>query len=119
MNKKIVVVDDNKDILDALELTLSYENYSVHTTSKADEALSYICEIRPDVVLLDVLMSGVDGRDICRKLKQSKELGNIPVIMISAHPSAEESVKKVGADDFLAKPFDIDILLERVSKLSN
>ena len=119
MNKTILVVDDNEDILDALEMTLSFENFTVHTTSRAEDALRFVDEIRPDVVLLDVLMSGIDGRDICRMLKNSDILGKTPVIMISAHPSAEESVRKVGADDFLAKPFDMDSLINSINRLSN
>lgn len=119
MNKKILVVDDNKDILEALEMILTHENFSVLTTSRAEDAFRYICEEKPDLVLLDVLMSGIDGRDICRRIKQSDVLNKIPVIMISAHPSVEESVKKVGADGFLAKPFDMGLLLERINRVSN
>ncbi|MBV9616971.1 MAG: response regulator [Ktedonobacteraceae bacterium] len=116
--KKIVVVDDDPDILDALQMTLEYEGYEVTTTEKGEyaENLPNTNENLPDLIILDVLLSGKDGRIICQKLKNQQETRHIPVIMISAHPNAKQSVKDVGADDFLAKPFDVDELLAMVSR---
>ena len=116
--KKIVVVDDDPDILDALQMTLEYEGYEVTTTEKGEyaENLPNTNENLPDLIILDVLLSGKDGRTICQKLKNQQETRHIPVIMISAHPNAKQSVKDVGADDFLAKPFDVDELLAMVSR---
>ena len=116
--KKIVVVDDDPDILDALQMTLEDEGYEVTTTEKGEyaENLPNTNENLPDLIILDVLLSGKDGRTICQKLKSQQETRHIPVIMISAHPNAKQSVKDVGADDFLAKPFDVDELLAMVSR---
>ena len=116
--KKILVVDDDPDILDALQITLEDAGYDVTTTEKGD----YAENLRdtnggfPDVIILDVLLSGKDGRIICQKLKSQENTRHIPIIMISAHPGAKQSVKAVGADDFLAKPFDIDDLLVKVEQ---
>lgn len=116
--KKILVVDDDPDILDALQFTLEDAGYIVTTTEKGE----YAENLRdgngglPDLILLDVLLSGKDGRTICQKLKSQSETRHIPVIMMSAHPGARESVKDVGADDFLAKPFEVEHLLAKISK---
>lgn len=117
LGKNILVVDDDPDILDALQFTLEDAGYAVVTSLKGD----YAENLRdgngglPDLIILDVLLSGKDGRLICRKLKSQDETRHIPIIMISAHPGARESVKEVGADDFLAKPFDVDALLARIA----
>src|SRR5450432_1635499 len=104
-SKKIVVVDDDPDILDALQMTLEDEGYDVTTTEKGEyaENLRKTNGNLPDLIILDVLLSGKDGRTICQKLKSQQETRHIPVIMISAHPNAKQSVKDVGANDFLAK----------------
>ncbi len=117
-SKKIVVVDDDPDILDALQMTLEDEGYDVTTTEKGEyaENLRGTNGNLPDLIILDVLLSGKDGRTICQKLKSQPETRHIPIIMISAHPNAKQSVKDVGADNFLAKPFDVNELLALVAK---
>jgi DNA-binding response OmpR family regulator len=117
--KKILVVDDDPDILDALQLTLEDADYQVTTTEKAEyaENLRDTNGGLPDMIILDVLLSGKDGRLICQKLKSQETTRHIPILMISAHPNAQHSVKAVGADAFLAKPFDIDELLAKIDEL--
>ena|ERR1044072_7206739 len=116
--KRILVVDDDPAILDALEQMLRDEGYEVETTVKdgryVEESLG---RGLPDLIILDMLLSGHDGRDICRTLKSRPETTRIPIIMISAHPSAEATSLAAGADDFLAKPFNVDALLLKVEKL--
>ncbi len=114
--KKILVVDDDPDILDALRFLLEDAGYEVKTTEKGEyaENLHDTNGGLPDVIILDVLLSGKDGRLICQKLKSQEDTKLIPIIMISAHPNAKQSVKAVGADDFIAKPFDMDELLARI-----
>lgn len=113
--KNIVVVDDDPDILEAIQLVLEDAGYQVQTSQKGEfaEQLSKQSTL-PDLLILDVLLSGKDGRVICHKLKSQKQTENLPILMISAHPSARETVSAVGADGFLPKPFDIDVLLEKV-----
>ncbi len=120
MNKKrILVVDDDEGILDAISLLLDEMGYEVAITPKGEETYKKIDEFHPDLILLDVLMSGSDGRDICKKLKNEVTTKNIPIIMISAHPSAAKSVFEFGANDFLAKPFETEDLLEKIKKNLN
>jgi CheY-like chemotaxis protein len=70
----------------------------------------------PDLLLLDIWMSGIDGRDICKELKQKENTKKIPIVLISASREIERSALEAGADDFLAKPFEIDDLLEKIEK---
>lgn len=113
--KNILVIDDDKDILDAITFVLESDGYSVTTSEKGDYAENLIFQQHlPDLIILDVLLSGKDGRVICKKLKSQKETKSIPIIMVSAHPNAEKTVKEAGADSFLAKPFDIESLLENI-----
>ncbi len=116
--KKILVVDDDPDILDALKFLLEFDGYEVKTTEKGEyaENLRDTNGGLPDLIILDVLLSGKDGRLICQKLKSQLDTKHIPIIMISAHPNAKQSVAAVGADDFMAKPFDADELLSMVMK---
>lgn len=116
--KKILVVDDDPDILDALRFMLEDSGYEVKTTEKGEyaENLRDTNGGLPDVIILDVLLSGKDGRLICQKLKSQEDTRHIPIIMISAHPNAKQSVSAVGADDFMAKPFDMDELLTKIAK---
>jgi DNA-binding response OmpR family regulator len=116
--KKILVVDDDLDILDALQILLEFAGYDVKTTEKGEyaENLRDTNGGLPDLIILDVLLSGKDGRLICQKLKSQQDTKHIPIIMISAHPNAKQSVAAVGADDFMAKPFDVDELLAMVVK---
>lgn len=115
----ILVVDDDPGILDALHVLFESEGYRVHTCEKGDyvEALRDDIGTLPDLIVLDVLLSGKDGRTICRTLKSQDATRRIPVVMISAHPGAEQSVKEVGADAFVAKPFAIDAMLDTVADL--
>lgn len=116
--KTILVVDDDPDILDALQFMLEDAGYSVKTTEKGEyaENLHDSNGGLPDVILLDVLLSGKDGRLICQKLKSQEETRHVPIIMMSAHNNARQSVASVGADDFIAKPFEAEELLEKLAK---
>ena len=115
--KKILVVDDDPDILDAIQFVLEDAGYNVKTTQKGEYAENlHKLDSLPHLIILDVLLSGKDGRTICQKLKSQTKTKDVPIIMISAHPSAQQTVKAVGADDFLSKPFDINMLLKKVDQ---
>ena len=114
--KKILMVDDEPDILEFLQVILEEEGYMVVTAVKSDYLENLHNGGLPHLILLDMLLSGKDGREIVRHLKSQEETKHIPVIMFSAHPSAEETARNAGADDFLAKPFDIDVLLAKITR---
>ena len=113
--KKILVVDDEPDILAFLQELLEEEGYSVITTNKTDYINTLHNGPLPHLILLDVFLSGSDGREIVKLLKSQKATQHIPVIMFSAHPKAEETALRAGADGFVAKPFEMEELLARIS----
>jgi DNA-binding response OmpR family regulator len=113
--KKILVVDDEPDILEFVQAILEDEGYTVATTSKGEYVETLHNGGLPNLILLDVLLSGKDGRTIARQLKSQEDTKHIPIIMFSAHPSAEQTAREAGADDFIAKPFEIDDLLEKIA----
>jgi DNA-binding response OmpR family regulator len=114
--KKIMIADDDPGIVDAVEIILDFEGYEVSSTVNGSTVLDMKTEF-PDLLLLDIWMSGSDGRDICRELKQRMDTRAIPIIMISASRDIERSAYEAGADDFLAKPFEIDDLLGKIKRL--
>lgn len=114
--KKIMIADDDPGIVDAVEIILDFEGYEVSSTVNGATVLDMTSEF-PDLLLLDIWMSGSDGRDICRELKHRADTKGIPIIMISASRDIESSAFEAGADDFLAKPFEIDDLLGKIKKL--
>lgn len=117
-NRTIMIADDDPGIVDAVEIMLGFEGYDVITTLTGDKVLNMESNY-PNLLLLDVWMSGYDGRDICKALKQNHATKQIPVIMISASPELKKSATEAGADDFLEKPFDIDELLTKIKLLIN
>lgn len=112
---KILVVDDDLDILVVMEILLSMKGFEVDVTAKWENTFEKIRTFKPNLILLDVLISGNDGRTICKQLKSQVDTKNIPIIMFSAHPSAAATIREYGADDFIAKPFDVNDLLEKVN----
>jgi DNA-binding response OmpR family regulator len=115
--KTILVIDDDLDILAFLHDLLELEGYQVVVTPKGDHLEKMQQEGLPDLILLDIFLSGRDGREIVKDLKEQEKTQQIPVIMFSAHPSAEATARAAGADDFLAKPFPVDDLLAKVHAL--
>ena len=113
---KILVVDDDIDILSVMKILLSMKGFDVEVTSRGENAVPKIESFKPDVILLDVLISGYDGRAICKQLKSNEATRDIPVIMFSAHPGAAATIAEYGADDFIAKPFDVNNLMKKVNR---
>jgi len=116
--KRILVADDNPAILDVLKIMLEDEGYEVETTVDGAVAQNMKKPL-PDLLLLDVWMSGIDGRDVCKSLKSSAETQHIPVIIISATKDIEIISKEAGADDFISKPYQMNNLLKLVAKHTN
>lgn len=112
--KSIFIIDDDRDILEALDIYFHEVGFTVFSSEDGDRVMNETKKIKPDVILLDLLLSGNDGADITKELKSDKETKNVPIVIISAHPNAKQRAKACGADDFLAKPFDLDELLKKV-----
>lgn len=107
-----MIADDDLGIVDAVEMLLEYKGYQVRTAS--ENTLVRIMEELPDVLLLDIWMSGEDGLEICKTLKSQELTKDMPVLMISASKDIEHSALNAGADDFLAKPFEMTHLLDKI-----
>lgn len=113
--KKILVADDDPAILEVIRLILEDEGFEVKTAVDG-EAIYKMEKDYPDVLLLDIWMSGMDGRDICTHVKKQELTKNIPIIMVSANRDTEKIAREAGADDFLTKPFEMDELVAVVKK---
>lgn len=115
--KKIFIADDDQDILDILKLMLRTRGYQVQVSNNGSELFEYETEQLPDLVLLDIWMSGVDGRDICTRLKNSPRTKHIPVLFISANSNIDIIASTHCAEGFIAKPFDMNMLLNKVEQV--
>lgn len=107
----ILIIEDNEDILMMLEMMLVNQNYRVSKKADGGNVELFIKETQPDVILMDMLLSGVDGTLVCKLVKEDLSTKHIPVIMISALSQGQEKSEEVGADFFLAKPFEMEDLL--------
>ena len=116
--KKVLIIDDDPDILEAIQIVLETGGYASDTTTRGEEAQQKIESYQPDLIILDIYLSGQDGRQICEELKRDKKTEHIPIIMFSAHPTAEKTIKNCRADAFIAKPFSINGLLEQVKRFT-
>ena len=114
---KILVVDDDSGIGEMLKTVLEFYGYEVDVTEKPLKAEELIQEKNIDIVLLDMLISGVDGTDVCAGIRQNPEISETPVLMMSALHDAGPKCKKAGANDFIAKPFEVEDLTERIEKI--
>ncbi|MEE1107154.1 response regulator YycF [Macrococcoides canis] len=113
MSRKIVVVDDEKPIADILEFNLKKEGYEVHVAYDGDDAVELIYDIQPDIVLLDIMLPGRDGMEVCREVRKKYDM---PIIMLTAKDSEIDKVLglELGADDYVTKPFSTRELIARV-----
>ena len=114
--EKILVVDDEEDILELIRYNLINEGYRVDCAASGEEALIKAAEQSPDLILLDLMLPGLDGLDVCRELKANSATRQIPVIMITAKGEDADIVSglELGAEDYVTKPFSPRILLARV-----
>ncbi|OQY54535.1 MAG: hypothetical protein B6245_21135 [Desulfobacteraceae bacterium 4572_88] len=112
---KILIVDDAPSVLSFLSDILM-PHYTVETASSGEDALEVLLKFRPDMVLLDVIMTGLDGYEICRKIRADGSFGFIKIIMISVGTTLKERLRgyEAGADDYIGKPFDDEELLAKV-----
>lgn len=118
--RRILAVDDDNDILDILQFILEDSGYKVDTLSDGNKLMDSISKNNPDLILLDVMLGNVDGRELCKQLKKDDHTHDIPVVMISASHNAGNTVNlENGPNDFVAKPFDINELLNTIQKQLN
>ena len=114
--EKILVVEDEEDIAELIEYNLLKNGYAVHVVSSGEEAIPSARKQGPDLVLLDLMLPGIDGLEVCRRLKGDVSTRDIPVIMVTARGDEEDVVAglELGADDYILKPFSPRVLAARV-----
>ncbi|KQM61300.1 PleD family two-component system response regulator [Chryseobacterium sp. Leaf201] len=112
---KIMVVDDSPAIVDSIEMMLDFEGFEVDKFYKGSEMFSALDpDMKPDVILMDMWLSGEDGRDFCKLIKTDEKLKDIPVLIMSASRGLEQSALDAGANEFIAKPFDLGNMVDRI-----
>ena len=116
-NKNILVVEDDPDIKELISFNLSNQGHQVFEANNGELGIEKAREKIPDLILLDLMLPGIHGLDVCRIIKADQETKDIPIIMVTAMGQEEDIVKglETGADDFITKPFSIKVLLARVS----
>ena len=117
--KNIVIVDDEIDILEILKINIERNNYKAHCFQDGESAISHILKNIPDLIILDLMLPGIDGFDICRLLKNKDLTRNIPILILSAKGEESDIIKglELGADDYVTKPVSAKVLSARVNTL--
>ncbi len=116
---KVIIVDDDRDTREMLTLALELEGFEVSQAANGLRLISAMHVDRPDVILLDVMMSWIDGYELCRAIKKNETFHDIPVIFISARKSVEDERVGIeaGAVDYFPKPLDMDRLIARIRQI--
>ena len=116
--KKILIVDDEQDIVESLKFVLETEGYECYTAFNGDDGLKSAKEIVPDLILLDIMMPKMNGYKISRLLKFDNKYKNIPILMVTARTQDEDKLigEETGADEYITKPFELDDIVKRVDK---
>lgn len=115
-DKKILLLDDNKDLLLIVQIILKAQGHEVVLACCVDEAAQKIKVHQPSLILMDVFIKEEDGREFCSRLKRDAATSDIKVIMMSGIDEENENLYAIGADDFIAKPFNYDELLDKVQR---
>lgn len=116
ISKHVLVIDDEEDILLLIKAMLEEEGYTATLLRTVDTLDEHLAKHPPDMLVIDMLLSGVNGRDVIKQMKSQPETRALPLLVLSAHPSAEQEAMLAGADAFLAKPFEMDEFLAMVAK---
>lgn len=119
MAKKILVVDDEKELVKAIQIRLERAGYEIIIANDGEEGLEKAKRCKPDLIILDVMLPKMDGYKVCRLLKFDEKYKNIPIIMLTAraHESDAKISAEVGADMYITKPFDHQVVLSNVQRL--
>ena len=116
---RILIVDDDADLADLIQTKLSSESHQVFTINSGEGAFEMAKQVRPDIIVLDIMLPGVTGYQICRRLRKDPELYGVGILILTALGEEPEVLHGLeqGADDFLAKPFKLDTLIEKIDGL--
>jgi DNA-binding response OmpR family regulator len=113
--KTVLIADDDVDLLQLVQMQLQHAGFRV-LLSVNGFGITKLAESRPDIILLDITMDGISGGDICLKLKANALTSSIPIIMFSANDNIEQIVHECGANDFVRKPFNAEVIREKIAR---
>jgi len=114
--KKVLIADDDHDLLQLVKMQLQQAGFTVYLSLNGNGIVKMAADGHPDIILLDIAMDGISGGDICKKLKTSDKTAAIPIIMISANDNIESIANSCGANDYVRKPFNLQIIKEKISQ---
>jgi len=116
-NRKILIVEDDKDIAEMISYNLRKEGYTALSAERGDEAVDRVRRERPCLIILDVMLPGADGLEVCKALRSSQETAEVPIIMLTAKSQESDKVLglELGADDYMTKPFSPRELIARIN----
>ena len=116
MSKKVLVVDDSLDVIKMIGLMLQHQGFEIIAAQSGAQALAKAQAENPDVIILDIMMPGVDGYEVCRRLRADPVTANTPILMFTAKTSVSDKVAgfEAGADDYLTKPIRPSDLVSRI-----
>ena len=115
MAKKILILDDNEDILEMMKVALEDEGHEVECMVNTDDIYKTISHTKPDLLIVDYILSGINGGELCHQVKNNPKTEHIPVIMVSGHQRVLQSLGTYGADIFIAKPFSLEDIVSNVN----
>jgi len=116
MTKKILILDDNEDILEMMRVALEDEGHEVECMTNTDDILKTIQSTKPNLVIVDYILSGINGGELCHQIKTNPKTSHIPVIMVSGHQRILQSLGNYGEDVFIPKPFSLEDIVSNVNK---
>ncbi len=111
---RILIVEDNNDVLWVVKIVLKRYGFKVMAIPRGEDVMPKTKTFRPHLILLDVVLSGISGVDVCNELKANEKTKEIPIIMFSAHANMNDILKLSKPDDFIAKPFDVNELVKKI-----
>jgi DNA-binding response OmpR family regulator len=114
---KILILDDSPDLLEVTKFIMEHSGYTAKTLSDADNIYDEVAEFKPDLLILDISLSGADGREICKELRKNAMTAHLGILVFSATPKALMDYNSFKADDYLEKPFEIKVFLEKIKSL--
>lgn len=115
--KHVLILDNDPDVLDIMQEGLNYEGLQVTCDDGAKDIFELIERHKPDLLMVDYLLNGIDGGEICKRVKENSQTHDLPVIIMSAYPRRRMSPDADACDDFIEKPFDLDDIAARIGRL--
>lgn len=117
--KRVLIVDNDSDMLEVMQEALTYQGFEVVTASDTDDIVSLVSHHQPNLLLIDYILDGINGGELCHQVKSNTSIAGTPVIIMTAYPKVLQSLGYYGCNALISKPFDLNQLTSTVSNLIN